>query len=47
MLSLLRHWGLECRQETPDFLGIERLLAARYGYWDDDIAHDDPFPKAV
>ena len=30
-----------------DFAAIERLLAARYGYWDDDVAHDDPFPEAV
>ena len=47
MLSLVAHWGLECHQQTPDFAGIERLLAARYAYWDDDVAHDDPFPDAV
>ena len=47
MLALLQRWGLECRQETPDFAAVERLLAARYGYWDDDVAHDDPFPDAV
>ena len=45
MLSLLQHWGLECCQETPDIPAIERLLAARYGYWDDDVPHDDPFPE--
>ena len=44
MLSLLKHWGLECRQRTPDLRAIERLLAGRYGYWDDDVPHDDPFP---
>ena len=44
MLSLLNHWGLECRQETPDIPAIERLLAARYGYWDEDVPHEDPFP---
>lgn len=47
MLSLVQGWGLEIRQETPDFAAIERLLAARYGYWEDDVAHDDPFPDAL
>ena len=46
MLSSLAHWDLECRQPTPDFPAIERFLAARYGYWDDDAEHDDPFPEA-
>ena len=32
MLSLLKHWGLELRQRTPDIPAIEQLLAARYGY---------------
>ena len=45
MLSLLNHWGLECKQRTPDMPAIERLMANRYGYWDDDVPHDDPFPK--
>ena len=44
MLSLLNHWGLECQQRTPDITAIERLMANRYGYWDDDVPHDDPFP---
>ena len=43
MFSLLKHWGLECHQETPDIPGVERLLAARYGYWDEDVPHEDPF----
>ena len=47
MLALVQRWGLELHQETPDFAAIERLLAARYGYWDDDVAHDDPFPGAL
>ena len=45
MLSLLNHWGLECQQMTPDVPAIERLMADRYGYWDEDIPHDDPFPE--
>lgn len=46
MLALLNHWGLECHQETPDIPAIERLLADRYGYWDEDVPHDDPFPHS-
>lgn len=44
MMALLNHWGLECHQNTPDIPAIERLLADRYGYWDDDVPHEDPFP---
>ena len=43
MMPLLNHWALECQQETPDLPAIERILADRYGYWDDDVPHDDPF----
>ena len=43
MMSHLNNWNLECHQRTPDMAAIERLLAARYGYWDDDVPHDDPF----
>jgi hypothetical protein len=39
---LLRHWGLELRQDTPDLPAITRLLGARFGYWTDDLPHDDP-----
>ena len=46
MLSLLNHWGLECQQRTPDISAIERLLAGRYGYWDEDVPHEDPFPDS-
>ena len=46
MMSLLNHWGLECHQRTPDIPAIERLLADRYGYWSDDVPHDDPFPDS-
>ena len=45
MLPLVKHWGLELRQRTPDIPAIERLLAHRYGYWDDDVPHEDPFPE--
>ena len=45
LLPLLNHWGLECKQKTPDIPAIERLLADRYGYWHDDVPHEDPFPE--
>ena len=44
MMSLLNHWGLDAGQSTPDFPAIERLLSSRYGYWHDDVEHEDPFP---
>ena len=44
MMTLVKIWGLESHRETPDFPAIERLLESRYGYWDDDVPHDDPFP---
>ena len=47
MLSLLNHWRLELHQPTPDFTGIESVLRARYGYWEDDIEHTNPFPMAT
>ena len=43
MMALLKLWGLDCQQRTPDIPGMERLLAGRYGYWSDDVPHDDPF----
>ena len=43
MLSLVKHWGLECHQRTPDIPAIEQLLASRYGYWDEDVPHDNLF----
>ncbi len=46
MLSLLAHWELERHQQTPDFPAVERFLATRYGYWHDDVDHEDPFPEA-
>ena len=46
MLSLVKIWGLECRQMTPDIAAIEQLLADRYGYWDEDVMHKNPFPDS-
>ncbi len=47
MMSLVNFWDLECHQETPDFPAIEQFLADRYGYWDDDVPHDDPFAAPI
>ena len=47
LLALLSRWELECHQKTPDLTAIERLLADRYGYWEDDVPHIDPFPAFV
>ncbi|MEA2127505.1 MAG: hypothetical protein QOJ85_396 [Solirubrobacteraceae bacterium] len=44
--SQLRNLGLEIHG-LPDLPAIERFLAARYGYWNDDIEHDDPFGTAA
>jgi hypothetical protein len=40
MLVTIRNWPLELHQATPDFPGIERLLAGRYGFWDVDVPHE-------
>jgi hypothetical protein len=45
--SLLVNWGLEPRQRTPDIRATEHVLVERYGYWDIDAPHDDPFPNAT
>lgn len=38
--TIVRVYGLECRQMTPDINAIEHFLGARYNYWKDDIEHD-------
>ncbi len=43
MLHLVEHWNLHGHQATPDFRAITQVLADRYGYWTDDVPHDDPF----
>lgn len=43
IVPLIVNWGLEPRQETPDYPAMEELLAARYGYWTIDAEHTDPF----
>ena len=41
--SLMVHWGMDLHAGEFEIDAAERLLAVRYGYWDDDIEHDDPF----
>ena len=43
MTSTLARYGLELHQEHPDLPAIDQFLATRYGYWTDDIPHDDVF----
>ena len=40
---LVMHWDLQSRQRTPDYPAVERVLAARYGYWSIDADHSNPF----
>jgi hypothetical protein len=41
--ALVRNWDLVVRGPQRGFAAYEQLLAERYGYWSDDIPHDDPF----
>jgi hypothetical protein len=43
MASLVHNLGLETHSPIPDLPATERLLGARYGYWTDDVDHEDPF----
>lgn len=40
--STLQQWGLRLPQNPVDIDALERLLAARFGYWIDDVPHADP-----
>jgi hypothetical protein len=42
-ISTVKILGLEIHQQTPDFGAILHLLGAQYGYWTDDIDHEDFF----
>jgi hypothetical protein len=43
VLALARNWDLAVRGPLRSFEAYEQLLTARYGYWRDDVPHDDPF----
>jgi hypothetical protein len=43
---VIRVYGLELNQSTPDFAAIDRLLGERYGYWTDDVDHPRYFTNA-
>jgi hypothetical protein len=42
-MSSLHRWGLALHHGTTDSDAIMQLLAERYGFWDDDEPHPDPF----
>lgn len=41
-LQTVHGLGLELKQPTPNFSGVDRLLR-RFRYWDIDMPHEDPF----
>jgi hypothetical protein len=43
-MSTLRTWGLEIHQPTVDPDAVLKVLGERYGYWSDDVDHEDFFP---
>ncbi len=42
--STVGNWDLHVRSPYADYPAFERVLAERYGYWTDDVDHEDPFP---
>lgn len=41
--SCMRHWDLELHNGNADMEAVIRVLADRYGFWNDDVEHQDPF----
>lgn len=46
-VSSLHRWGLTLHHGTANSDAIMQVLAERYGFWKDDIAHPDPFQKLL
>ena len=42
-LHTVQIFGLQVHQQTPDFKAVLAVLGARYGYWTDDVDHDNYF----
>ena len=42
-VTSLHRWGLALHHSATDSDAIMQLVADRYRFWDDDIAHPDPF----
>lgn len=42
-MSRVHRWGLALHHGTTDSDAIMQLLAERYGFWNDDLPHPDPF----
>jgi hypothetical protein len=38
-------WGLTLNRQTPNLIGMKRLLDVRYGHSTDDIPHEELFPQ--
>jgi hypothetical protein len=45
VVSTLRGWGLEIHQPSFDPAAVLKVLGDRYGYWSDDVDHEDFFPR--
>ncbi|MGF1472935.1 MAG: hypothetical protein ACFB50_14500 [Rubrobacteraceae bacterium] len=43
MLTCAQSFGLELKQQAPDFAALERLLVERYRFKDDDVDHESVF----
>lgn len=43
-LASVQNWRLQLKQQTPNFEAVEQFLGARYGYWSDDVPHDQYLP---
>lgn len=44
--ATFRIWSLALNRQTPDTIGMKRLLDERYGHSTDDIPHADLFSEA-
>jgi len=44
VMSTMRQWGLEVHQSAVDPGAVLKVLGDRYGYWTEDVDHDDFFP---
>ncbi|WP_024805636.1 hypothetical protein [Nocardia sp. BMG51109] len=42
-VSSLHRWGLTMHHNTDETGSIMDILASRYGFWNDDVPHRDPF----
>jgi hypothetical protein len=43
--TMLKTWGLDLHQQTPDFVAVRRFLETRYHILEDDVPHEDLFTE--